>query len=128
MKVICEKANEYEICESCDHSKVHDQTLPKCLNARCYMVANAFAIKNIDCTRCEYSETCEQYDAKKQSSIEFKRRKQQAEKTGKDYEEPDERILEIQQRLQNPVVNLLTHGEDCGKYRELFFYVKCKEV
>lgn len=128
MKMICEKANEYEECESCYHGKVHEKKLPQCLNTKCCMLANLFAMRNIDCTICEYSETCDQYKAKKQSSIEFKKRKQQAEKTGRDYEDPDERILEIQQRLQDPVVNLLKKGEDCGKYRELIFTVKCKEV
>jgi hypothetical protein len=128
MKMICEKANKYKACESCYHSKVHERILPMCLNTTCLMVANTFAIKNIDCESCEYLETCDQYAAKKQTSSDFKKRKEQAEKTGRNYEEPDERIIEIQQRHQNPVINLKKHGNDCGKYRELLFRVSCKEV
>jgi DNA repair ATPase RecN len=128
MKMICSKANECEACKDCYHSKVHEKRLPLCLRTMCVMVAKDFAMKNIDCEHCEYSKTCDQYAAKKQTSSDFKKRKEQAEKIGRDYEEPDERIVEIQQRLQNPVINLKKHGEDCEKYRKLLFGVSCKEV
>jgi hypothetical protein len=128
MKMICEKANECEACKYCYHSKVHESRLPLCLRTMCVRVAKDFATKNIDCEHCEYSKTCDQYAAKKQSSSDFKKRKEHAEKTGRNCEEFNERILELQQRYANPVIDLEKHGEDCGKYRSLLFRASCKEV
>jgi hypothetical protein len=128
MKAICDKAGKYDVCEHCYHGKEHDAVLPQCLNSKCMLVANAFALDNYDCTQCKHSETCEQYEAKKQSSEMFIKRKEHEEKMGRTFHVYDEQLLSVQQRLRNPVVNLINSGEDCGKYRELLFTVSCKEV
>lgn len=127
MKMICEKAYYDPSCMACPHSEEHEHT-NTCIGTKCMAAANAFAKRNKNCIECEFSKTCEQYSAKKQSSIDFKKRRAHAEKVGRGYVEPDERIVEIQQRLENPVVDLFKRGEDCGSYNALITFAKCKEV
>lgn len=126
-KYICEKSYYDPSCIGCEHSEEHNRKI-NCLGGKCFNAANVFAKRNKNCTECEYSESCDQYDAKKNRSKQFIARKKEAEKKGIQAKETNEQIIAMQNGLSNPVIDLFKRGEDCGRYKELIVLAKCKEV
>lgn len=127
-KYICEKHDKSPVCQKCEHNTAHIPTLT--CGGDCILLADEFAKRNICCTTCELSDHCDQFNAKMDSyNSEIRTLDRMLSSAIKANDTSKQYSLNVQRKgIKLPIINLLTHGEDCGTYRGILKNSKCKCV